>query len=428
MQGDDTHAFLLNGCELGVATAATQIEGGDADTNWHRWAATAGHIADGSTPARAADHWNRVQQDIDLMRELGIKHYRMGLEWARIEPQPGQIDDAALEHYVDELTRLRDAGITPLVTLHHFSNPWWFEQLGGFYCRPAIKVFLWYVRQVVARLHPLVSDWVTINEPNVYAMTGFIDGSFPPGHRSMREGMRVMQHLAQAHIGAYQVIHEISPDARVGVANHLRVFRPANPRNPLHQAVSRLDQYLFQDALTRAMSTGVFLPPLRQPKGIRRGRYYDFQGINYYSRSTVSGLADGTPSGVDRNDLGWEIYPQGLAIVARRVNRQYPGPIFITENGTADAADAFRPLFLYDHIKAAVQSGAPVQRYYHWCFTDNWEWADGEGPRFGIVALDYETQQRTVRQSGRFFADIAANGGVTDQAYGRWVAGREYPR
>lgn len=422
------HAFSLNGCELGVATAATQVEGGNADTNWHHWAATPGHIADGSTPARAADHWNRVAADIDLMRELGVKHYRMGLEWARLEPTPGKFDEASFAHYIDELTRLHDAGITPLVTLHHFNNPWWFEELGGFACRPAIGAFEHYVRAVVDRLSPLVRDWITINEPNVYAMSSYIDGAWPPGHHSMREGLRVMQHLAEAHIGAYKIIHETRDDARVGVANHLRIFRPANPRNPLHQGAARLDAYLFQDALMRAMSLGKFSLPFHQPKTIRPNRYYDFQGINYYSRSTVKGLSDGTAPNVDHSDLGWEIYPNGLAIIARRINRLYPGPIFITENGTADAADAFRPLFLYDHIKAAVESGAPVTRYYHWCFTDNWEWADGEGPRFGLVALDYETQQRTVRESGRFFADISANGGVTEGAYQHWVAGRKYPR
>jgi len=425
---DDMHAFSLDGMELGVATAATQIEGGNADTNWHHWADEPGRVADGSTPARAVDHWNRVAQDIDLLRELGVKHYRMGLEWARLEPSPNQFDDAAFDHYADELTRLQDAGITPLVTLHHFNNPWWFEQTGGFTTRDSIDVFEQYTREVLTRLGPLAQDWITINEPNVYANGGYIDGNMPPGHHSMTEGLRVMQVLAEAHIRGYLAIHEIRPDARVGVANHLRVFRPANPWNPLNQVASKLSQYLFQDALSKAMNTGRFPLPFHQPKGVKPGRYYDFQGINYYSRSTVTGLGDGTTPGVPINDLGWEIYPEGLAILARHVNKLYPGPIYITENGTADAADAFRPLFLYDHIKAAAQSGAPVERFYHWCFTDNWEWSDGEGPRFGLIALDYETQQRTPRDSAYFYTDIAANGGVTEDAYQRWVAGLEYPR
>ena len=425
MSSDD-HAFSLNGCELGVATAATQIEGGNADTNWHHWADEPGHIADGSTPRRAADHWNRVTEDVALLHELGVKHYRMGLEWARIEPTPGEFDESALEHYVDELTQLADAGITPLVTLHHFNNPWWFEQDGAFLQHDSLEVFDQYVRRVVKRLSPLVRDWITINEPNVYATKSYQEGGWPPGGTSLQQTVRVMQHLAQAHIAAYKAIHTIREDARVGVAMHLRVFRPANRLNPANQAAARLAPYLFQDALMQAMSFGFFLPPLHQPLGVSVHRYYDFQGINYYSRSTVTGLADGVAVGVPVNDMGWEIYPEGLAEVIRQVNHSYPGPVFITENGTPDAADAFRPLFIYDHLKAAVQSGAPVKRFYHWCFTDNWEWADGEGPRFGLVALDYETQKRTPRESARLYADISAHGGVTEDAYQRWVAGREY--
>ena len=424
----DTHAFRLAGCELGVATAATQIEGGDADTNWHRWAQTPGHIADGSTPARACDHWNRVAADIALLGELGVKHYRMGLEWARVEPAPGEFDDTAIAHYADELTQLRDAGITPLVTLHHFNNPWWFEQTGAFAGGHAVGVFERYVRHVLGALAPLARDWITINEPNVYATKAYLEGDWPPGRHSLGETLAVMQHLAEAHIRAYRIIHGARTDARVGVANHLRVFQPQTKWNPVHQAAALAGEYLFQRAIMRAMSYGQFLPPFRRPAGVRPGRYYEFQGINYYTRSTVSGLKDGVAAGVPVNDLGWEIYPDGLAILIRQVQRTYPGPIYITENGTADAVDAFRPLFLYDHLLAIAGTGAPVERFYHWCFTDNWEWAEGEEPRFGLVALDYETQRRTVRESGRFYADIAANGGVTPAAYERWVAGREYPR
>ena len=420
-------AFSLNGLELGVATAATQIEGGDADTNWHHWAAGAGRIADGSTPARAADHWNRVAADIDLLGELGVKHYRMGLEWARIEPEPGEFDAAALSHYADELTRLRDAGITPLVTLHHFNNPWWFERTGAWTRGHSIGVFQRYVRRALEALGPLARDWVTINEPNIYATKGYLEGVWPPGHHSLPETLAVMQHLAEAHVHAYRIIHEARPDARVGVANHLRVFAPKVRWNPGHQLAARATKYLFQDAVSRAMSYGQFLPPFKQPKGVRPGRYYDFQGLNYYSRSTVSGLKDGVAEGVEVNDLGWEIYPEGLAILVRELARKYPGPIYVTENGTADAADAFRPLFLYQHLLAVAGTGL-VERFYHWCFTDNWEWAEGETARFGLVALDFASQERTVRESGRFYADVATNGGVTQEAFDRWVAGRTYPR
>jgi len=420
--------FALPGVELGVATAATQIEGGDSDTSWHRWAAQPGRIADGASPRRAADHWNRVGQDIALLGELGVRHYRMGLEWARIEPRPGEFDSRAIRHYREELAALRAAGISPLVTLHHFSNPGWFEDRGGWEQRHARTIFARYVEHVVGGLGDLVNDWVTLNEPNVYATKGWVDGDWPPGiSGSIWRAQQVMQTMAAAHIQAYRTIHAGNPLARVGVANHLRVFAPRYRWNPVHQVSARVAQYLFQTGLTRAFSLGRFLAPFVQPDDIEPGRYYDFQGINYYTRSTVRGLQDGVAPNVPVNDLGWEVYPDGLVAVARMLHENYPGPIWITENGTADATDAFRPLFLYDHLKAIASAGLPIERFYHWCFTDNFEWAEGEVPRFGLVALDYPSQRRTLRESGRFYADIVANGGVTDDAYRRWVDGRRYP-
>ncbi len=424
----DPPGFALPGIALGVATAATQIEGGQADTNWHRWADRPGSIVDGTTPVRAADHWNRVEQDTALLTELGIRHYRMGLEWARIEPDPGEFDRSAINHYRAELEGLRAAGISPLVTLHHFNNPWWFERAGGWESRHALTVFDRYVDWVLVNLGDLVDTWITLNEPNVYATQGWVEGVWPPGvSGSIRRAQKVMQTMAAAHIRTYLTIHRAWPDAKVGVANHLRAFAPKRRWNPLDRVSARGAEYLFQTALTRAFSVGRFLAPFVQPNSIDPGQYYDFQGINYYTRSSVTGLADGVAKNVPVNDLGWEVYAAGLVEVARWTNEQYPGPIWITENGTADAADAFRPLYLYDHLKAIAGSGLPIERYYHWAFTDNWEWAEGERPRFGLVELDYETQQRTVRDSGRFYADVISNRGVTADAHRRWVHGRHYP-
>jgi beta-glucosidase len=346
----------------------------------------------------------------------------MGLEWARIEPSPGVFDDAVLAHYRAELTSLRQAGITVLVTLHHFNNPGWLEERGGWTRHDTINAFVAYAVRVVRELRGLVSDWVTINEPNVYATQGYVFGEWPPGVRQIGQAMTVMSHLAQAHIRAYRLIHAIDPAARVGVAHHLRVFDPAHRLNPVDVAGAKTMERLFQGAIMDATAWGRFALPLRGSPAVRPGRYYDFTGVNYYTRSWVSGASQGVRPGSPVNDLGWEIYPDGLSRVLRQVARRYPGPIWVTENGTADAADAFRPRFLYDHLAAVVSSGVEVERFYHWCFTDNWEWIEGEDPRFGLVSLDYESQRRQIRDSGRLWADISAHGGVTDQAYARWVA------
>lgn len=420
--------FSLGSLELGVATAATQIEGGHARTNWHRWAEQ-GRIVDGSSPVRANDHWNRVDTDIALLRELGVKHYRMGIEWARVEPAPATFDPSAIDHYRDELTKLRAAGITPLVTLHHFNNPLWFEDAGGFLSPNAVSVFKRYVEKMVRALGDLVDEWITINEPNIYGTHAYYFGEWPPGTKDFGTTIKVFTSMSVAHIEAYQLIHALQPHAKVGVAQHLRVFVPRVWFHPRHVTAALLMDWLFQGAIGKAMSKGRFHYPLVQPRGVKPGRYYDFQGINYYSRSTVTDFSDAYAADVDINDLGWEIYPQGLLTIAEHLHRDYPGvPIYVTENGTADADDAFRSRFLYDQLKLIAASSLPIERYYHWTFIDNWEWVAGEWARFGLVQLDYETQERTIRQSGHFYASIAANGGVTQEAYDTFVKPQAYGR
>lgn len=419
-------SFRLPNCELGVATAATQIEGGDLDTNWHRWAA-AGRVKDGSSPARAADHWNRVEDDIALLAELGVRHYRMGIEWARVEPAPGEYDTEALAHYRDEVAALRAAGITPLVTLHHFNLPGWLVDRGGWMSADMLPAFGDFTRTIVGELSPWVDEWIPINEPNVYATHGYLWGQWPPGERSFTHAIQALQAQAEVHIAAYQIIHALQPEAKVGTASHLRSFQPADPRNPTHRIAAWASDYLFQKVLLKAMNTGRFDFPLYRPGGVVPGRYFDFQGINYYTRSTVRSIADGVAVGAPVNDLGWEIYPQGLIEACQWVYAAYPSPIYITENGTCDNTDSFRSRFIYDHLSQVAASDLPIERYYHWCFTDNWEWAEGEVPRFGLVELDYPTQSRTIKESGHFFSDIIAQHGVTEEAYQRWVSGQAYP-
>lgn len=419
--------FRLDGVLLGVATAATQIEGGCDTTNWADWAKTPGHIADGTTPVRATGHWERWREDTELMASLGIQTYRFGVEWARLEPQPGVFSDEAFAHYRDEITLLRDKGIRPLLTLHHFNNPRWFESMGAFEHPDCVPIFLRFVERVVTELGDLVEDWCTINEPNVYATFGYLYGVFPPGAKSLPRTLRVMTNLAHAHITAYELIHALraGKPTRVTFAVHLRVFDPANPANPVHRALARAQEFLFQEAVTEAMCTGRFRMPLRRPAGIREGRYYDALGINYYSRSWVSKIGDAARPGAELNDLGWEIYPEGLERVARWAHDRWPAPIWVTENGTADNTERFRTQFLHDHLEivsAARATGLPFERFYHWCFVDNWEWAEGEVPRFGIVALDYATQERTVKPSGRFYADVIAAGGVTAEIAARHLS------
>ena len=419
---------------LGSATAATQIEGGDDNNNWARFAAE-GKVYDGTSPTRAADHYVRWREDIDLMAEMGLEIYRFGIEWSRIEPKQGCFDEQVIAHYREEIEYMISKGIRPMLTLHHFTNPLWFEDMGAWEHPDAPAIYMSFAEKMVDALGDIVPDYITINEPNVYCTNSLFYGTWPPEKKSIRSLIKAFGNMTKAHIDCYEMIHRKRAalgfnreETLVGFANHLRVFEPKNPKNPWHKFSAWLSEYLFQTAITESMMTGKCRFPAAHLKGVKRGRYYDFIGINYYSRSTVSGIADGVREGCFRNDLGWEIYHEGMIRLANRLSDKYgvAYPVFITENGTCDNTDSFRPLFIYDQLKLISETDNRIERYYHWSFEDNFEWREGESSRFGIVHIDYETQKRTVKQSGKLYSDIIKNRGVTAEAYSEYVESCEY--
>ncbi|MBD5162968.1 MAG: glycoside hydrolase family 1 protein [Oscillibacter sp.] len=415
---------LKNGMLLGAASAATQIEGGDQNNNWYAWYRQ-GYIKDGADPSVATDHYNRWREDLALMRDMGVQCCRMGVEWSRIEPRDGVFDEAAIAHYREEIQALSDAGIPVLLTLHHFNNPLWLEERGGFAERDNITCYLRFVRKMVESVGDLVSEYITINEPNVYAFNAYLAGAWPPGRKSFLEMGRVMTNMAAAHIEAYGLIRKTRlqmgfRNTRVGVANHLRAFAPKDAGNPLHRFWAERAEELFQGSLTQAMCMGKVSFPIGKHPSIVPGRYCDFHGVNYYTRSTVSGPADGVAKNCPVNDLGWEIYPQGIVEVCEKVYGMLKRPIYITENGTCDNEDRFRARYIAEHLKALSESSLPVERYYHWCFCDNWEWVEGGSARFGLVHVDYENQKRTVKRSGEFYRRMIQAGGVDEALYGEF--------
>ena len=410
---------LKPGLKPGVATSATQIEGGDRNNSWYDWYLK-GKIKDNSNPKRANRHYDLFREDTELLKEIGIEHYRFGVEWSRIEPDNGVFDEEVLSHYREEISLLKQYGIQPLLTLHHFTNPMWFEDLDAFENPENIPLFLRYVEKVISSLGDLVNEYITINEPNVYAVGGYFFGIWPPGKKSIRSVLKVYQNLSCCHIQSYRLIHSLREktgynDTKVGFAHHMRIFEAKNPKNPVHVLYANVMDRLFQESICKAFMTGDFDFPLKRPKDIVKGKYYDFIGLNYYTRSTISRFEDGVKENVPVNDLGWEIYPQGIVVCAKRLYEQYPSPIYITENGTCDNEDSFRCRYIYEHLKALSESDLPVERYYHWCFLDNFEWLEGESARFGLVHVDYETQKRTLKKSGLFYSQLIAQEGISEE-------------
>ncbi len=421
---------LPQGMLLGVSTAATQIEGGEVGSNWNDWYHK-GNIYDGTDPAIGNDHWIKWQEDTQLLSQMGMEVYRLGIEWPRICPEEGKINEAAIAQYRQELMMLRQKGIRPLLTIHHFSNPMWFEEKGGWVKRENMKYYLELVELAVDRFGDLVSDYITINEPNVYATNCYCFGQWPPAEKSFSKTIAVLENMAYCHIRAYHMIHKKRAhlgytDTMVGAANHLRVFAAKNEKNLWHRFCANISEKLFQGLLLEAMILGKFRFPLHNWGKLPRGEHSDFHGLNYYSRSTLSTIGDGVRENCPKNDLNWEIYPQGIEDCANMLYKHLKRPIWVTENGTCDNSDRFHCRYLFEHLQVIANSSLPFERYYHWCFCDNFEWSEGNSAKFGLVSVDPETRVRSIKKSGRFYSQIIALKGVNDTLYQQYVASEEY--
>lgn len=414
----------FKGLKLGVATASAQIEGGEVDSNWNRYS-NQGKITDGSNIKRATDHYNRYEEDIALLESLSIKHYRMSVEWARIEPTNGNFSMEAIQHYRDEIMKMQAKGISVLLTLHHFSEPGWFCDLGSFEKVENISYFIRFATFVVEHLGDLVQDFCTINEPNVYAVNAYLFGEWLQEEKNFFKTLRVLNVLAAAHIAAYNKIHSIFTDKNWGQVNvcfalNMRYFTP-NSHSLIDKIGAKALNFLYQKGLFLAFAKGEFVFPFRNLCKHPKGKYIDKIGVNYYSRGMVKGFTDFVKENAPKNDLGWEIYPDGFVPCLQMVHSIMPLEIMITENGCCDNNDAFRPKFMYEHLKALVESSLPITHYYHWCFVDNFEWKEGELPRFGIVHVDYETQKRTIKKSGWMYKELIENNGFTQQIFDTYV-------
>lgn len=409
---------------LGSATAATQIEGGDYNSNWFYWSQR-GKIANGESSIVAADHWNRYKEDIGLMKELNQEIYRMSIEWSRIEPEEGKWSLSGIEHYRDELKTLIDAGIKPLVTLHHFSHPLWLEEMGAWTNSDVIFYFTRFTERVVNEFGDIVNEYCTINEPNVFANDTYMDGKYPPGDKDNIKGyFKASKNMIISHLKSYKLIHRLREDmgyrdTKVGIALHIAKLE-VKGNNPLTKFSRNMMDFSFHKIFLKGMIDGKLLFPIGSGHPEGKGPFCDFMGINYYSRHLIHPVMNpaalfgevkvevGLPDH-KLNDLGWEIYPEGLYEVIKENYNEYQLPIYITENGIPDMDDNKRWKFICDHlyqVSRLIDEGVDVRRYYHWSLMDNMEWNDGYGPRFGLIEINYKTLERKIRDSARLYAEF----------------------
>mgnify|MGYP003312442075 CR=1 FL=1 len=392
-----TKIFLRDNLSLGVATSSTQIEGGDKNNTWYKFSVLDKKIKDGSTSLRANSHYKNFKKDLDLMSKMRIKDYRFSIEWSRIEPIENKFNLEAIEHYKQEICYMKKLGIRPLVTLWHFSNPIWFDEKGGFEKEKNLQFFFDYVTRIVTELKDLVDDFCTLNEPNVYASSGYLFGDWPPEKKSFSCFRKVMKNYANAHLKTYEIIKQIKPSANVGFAFALIYFKPYK-NNPAYRTNCKLIDNEFQWKLL-----------LKMCGNIKEDPHCDFIGINYYRDMICKGLNVFDDPNLEHNDLGWSINPQGLKILINRVHSYFTNKeIYITENGIADKDDKQREKYLTNHL-LIVNEFPFITRYYHWTFFDNFEWKEGESAKFGLIDYNFKNGSYKIRQSGKWYSNLIKN-------------------
>ncbi|MBN1438611.1 MAG: glycoside hydrolase family 1 protein [Anaerolineales bacterium] len=421
------------GFRWGTATSAHQVEGWNTRNDWWAWEEQPGRILRGDRSGAACD-WRggRWKEDLDRAAAGGQTAHRFSVEWSRIEPEPDRWDGQELDFYREMIAGMRARGIEPMVTLHHFTNPLWLAESGGWENEAVASRFEFFVRKTVAALKDLVDLWCTINEPNVYMYCAYAGDAFPPGRKNTGAAMRVMRNQILAHAAAYHAIHEIQPQARVGIAIQYRAMTP-HSASPLDRLAAALQLRISNDLMPFALQDGRLRFPLGRERIPQAARTQDYIGVNYYSCDDVSFdlrrpgelfARRFYPPGADLSQIGWNAnIPEGMSRAIRWAEG-FGLPIHITENGIEDDADEIRPRYLIQHLHRiwkAVNIGAPVHSYYHWSLVDNFEWERGWTQRFGLWALDPKTQARTQRASGKLYDEICRENGVTSGMVRRYA-------
>ncbi len=432
----------------GSASAAFQVEKGLGNTDWGIWVKTPGKIKNGDDPdVGGADAFAHIAEDVALLKSTGQNTYRFSIEWARIYPtraafDADQPDAGAIAKYDELFAALKNAGIAPMVTLQHFSLPDWLsdprlpDEPQGWERPEAITLFAEWCGRAAARWAAEVEWWVTINEPMVAPIAGYVQGSFPPGLTlKIERALTVGRNEAIAHAKCFDAIKQKDATSMVGIVQHMRDVEPEDPNEPNDVAaadrVRRVNNAWILDVVVNGDWDDDFDGKLDGPKDRRgdpelKGRS-DYIGINYYSALTAGARGLVLPV-VDaairqerllterpKTDFFWDIYPKGLRNVLEEV-RRYNQPIVITENGIADSADNNRARFILEHLYElgrARDSGLDIRGFIYWSLLDNFEWASGFCPRFGLASVDPATKARTQRASAAVYKEVATTNVVT---------------
>lgn len=393
----------------GASSSAHQHDGGTIN-DWARWEDKGeGRVDEDAVSGKTADHWNKFAADFAYLTEMNLNAYRFSISWARVEPTEGFYDKTSLEHYDKMFAELAKRKITPIVTLHHFGNPIWVADQGGWKNSKTVRDFERFAMMIVSRYGKNIRFWVTINEPTIESSLSYMYGIWPPGEKNVISTFRVINNLLRAHNDLYRSIHSYYlvkgwEQPQVGFAHHMFDMVPATP-NLTNRFITRLYLLFTNDYCL-----------------IRTKDNLDFIGVNYYFHKELrfkiggsGGIFDEKGTGGKTSDLGWEIYPKGIYNLCKNLSK-YKLPIYITENGLADHNDTRRASFIVAHLtelQRAISEGVDVRGYIHWSLLDGFEWEHGFRGSYGLVEIDFETLGRSLRPSGLVYGKIAKSNAIS---------------
>lgn len=404
----------------GASTSAHQVEGGNHN-QWTVWELeNASHLAKTAAERLAhvpvwedikhqaqhpgnyisgdgVDHYNRYEEDFDILSKLNLNSFRFGIEWSRLEPEEGQWDEKEIEHYRRYIKQLRKRGIEPVINIWHWTNPLWFERRGAFKHRANIKYFARFIRKVSQEYGRDLKHIIVLNEPNVYSAFGYLvpdvasQSPWPPGEKNIISFARVSWNLIRAHRQAYKILKGQHPHLQIGTAVQLANIQAQDPHDFTDELSTKIMRYFWNWWFLK-----------------RINRYQDFVGINYYFTDYYDGLLQRKSPQVPVSDMGWYMEPEGLFPILMRAWAHFKKPIIITESGVADDKDQFRRWWLEESIVAmerAISEGVDLRGYFYWSLIDNFEWAMGWWPHFGLVSVDrHHGMKRKVRDSAKWWS------------------------
>ena len=376
----------------GAATSAHQVEGSNHN-DWTEWekenAARLSKKNEGKYPpenfisGRACDHYSRYEEDFDLAKKLGHNTHRFSIEWSRIEPEEGKFSELEIEHYRSVIRALRARGLEPFVTLWHWTMPTWFVEIGAFEKRANIEYFARFCQRIVKKFSGEVTFWITINEPEIYAGNSYLKGVWPPQNKNFISYIKVLTNLIKSHKNIYEIIKKYDSKAQIGITKN-NIYFEAYQNKIGNRILKKFIDWWWNF---------YFLNRIK--------KYQDFIGLNHYFHNRIKNFKFNQNENKKISDMGWELYPESIYYVLRSLKR-YNQPIYITENGLADAEDKNREWFIKESLKnihKAISEGVDVRGYLYWSLLDNFEWDKGFWPRFGLVEINYRTLERRIRPS-----------------------------